>query len=301
MRERERERESEREKRSTTLNRSDVDADREEDQDNQRRQGGGSGASRARSGLLQSRCGVGGQGQVVDLTSSDLSAGRRKRVKMFAKHELKFLNLGLVLYICLGTLLFHSLGEFEDPVGQPRAGQSNSADSLGKHPQRRRQSASLAELRSKSVQKMWNITNQLNILWESNWTELIMAELIDFERNFVDSLELRAGPEEVELDWGQEEDGDGDREESGGREEVSERGKDGDKTGSKSKWASRARIKSIKKSFVHSLATITTMGRFRLSFGRLRSRSSITLQVDPTNCSQVVSLATYLIDRDLEF
>lgn len=42
--------------------------------------------------------------------------------------------------------------------------------------------ASSGDLRSKTVEKLWSITEDLNILYKENWTKLAAKELMDFQK-----------------------------------------------------------------------------------------------------------------------
>lgn len=209
--------------------------------------------------------------------------------KMFARHELKFLNAGLILYICLGALLFHSLGEFEEPSGgqkgrhygypqvdrrlgeaPPNPPQIETEQPGGRQPAAR--ARGLNELRLQSVRRMWNITNQLNILYEANWTELVLAELIEFEQRLVESLEL-VGQTERGAHGELEGPGEGERDEDKSGKADDKTSKSADKRPA-SRRTARARLKSIKKSLVHSIATITTMGKWPAAGLYLNSRGA---------------------------
>lgn len=210
-----------------------------------------------------------------------------------ARHELKLLNLGLIFYVLLGALLFHSLGEFDQshlqgsPMGdigakmiamksEPTLGDKTSTGVASRGTLNRH----LAELRLGSVRRMWNITNRLNILYETNWTELVLAELIDFERRFVESISVtqRRSADYDDLlgaasDESDDDDGGGDSpgEEIDVNEEKKKNRQDNrDKKGrdeelerqkKKRSRLARLRLKSIKMSLVHSIATVTTMSK----------------------------------------
>lgn len=176
----------------------------------------------------------------------------RKLASTFQRHQLKFLNLGLVIYLCFGVFVFELLGEFSqdaastgsDIVRKPSNSTAKRRDSL-------------AELRESSARRMWNITNRLNILYESNWTRLMLDELQEFERQLLDKL-----MEEANSDLANKSSEQGDEE-----DEEEEEGDDDRKDSEKKKneRKSRNRLKSLKKSLIHSLSTITTVGKFFLS------------------------------------
>lgn len=116
---------------------------------------------------------------------------------MFANHELKLLNASVIVYIIAGALIFHSLDEFADEPAPSLPDQhqnqhqlangaqmnkqeaigansqsSNAVDNLAKQhkdnrfrrPARPFKADQLGQLRLSSVRRMWNITNQLNVL-----------------------------------------------------------------------------------------------------------------------------------------
>lgn len=171
-----------------------------------------------------------------------------KLAKLYLRHEVKVLYLLVSLYLCAGAFLFSYLEElsptfrtsqydstnhssmnevklrkFEEPKLQTDGGTSTSNPSL-----------SFDELRQISARRMWNITNQLNILYESNWTKLILNELAAFEVNYRNILEAQRVKDECadELMLG------------GSRKEE-------------------ARMKSLKKWMLHSLATISTISKYQ--------------------------------------
>lgn len=172
---------------------------------------------------------------------------------MFERHHLKLLNLGLILYLCFGTILFDLLSF--DKIA-PRGLEESSKEGRARegHNARNKSSPSLEELRLSSARRMWNITNQLNILYESNWTLLVLDELVEFERQLVKALASVSSQQ-------QEETADLDIPEL----ELEE--KAGKRSGEEAKSAREARrSRSIKRSIVHSLTTITTIGGYlRLS------------------------------------
>lgn len=213
---------------------------------------------------------------------------------MAVQHELKFLNVGVLFYLLAGALIFHSLGEFDaDPRRLPEAARRPPAQDEASQPtisatdksgaQGRRgkgaggeaRAGQLGELRLRSVRRMWNITNQLNILYEANWTELVLAELVDFERQLIGSLEFGSLLEDNEFESGPEA---ADEPKSGeaGADSANEQEVSSDESRRKKKAKlsakelelkqararQEARLKSLRKAFVHSLATLTTMGKF---------------------------------------
>lgn len=159
---------------------------------------------------------------------------------LFLRHQLKSLNLALILYLCLGAFLFDQIGDFS-ATNSPKLPDSVT------HKQIDKGSAggmvSLAEMRLNSVRRMWNITNQLNILYESNWTSLVLDELVSFEQQLMDSIQKNPleDLEELELEA-----------------EKKKNNKVADNK--EAQLRLQKRTKSIKKSIIHSLATITTIG-----------------------------------------
>lgn len=168
------------------------------------------------------------------------------------------LNFGLVIYIALGALLFHSIGEFDEQKDSrtfQNAQQDKNATSLSSISS----ADHLRRLRSNSVRRMWNITNQLNILYESNWTELILVELMEFERIFVESLEQVSRQQQQQDEESDEEfEGEFDGIDESKKANKDDRGKL--QLARSRRQLNGRRLRSIKRSFVHSLATITTMG-----------------------------------------
>lgn len=144
-------------------------------------------------------------------------------LKLLANHQGKTLNVALIIYLCLGATVFEWLEKFDKRVESRRV-------------------RSMAELRLSSARKMWNITNQLNILYESNWTSLMLDELAQFERLLVEALSSVSQPQAV---W-----------------RVADEQQDSAETSSKQREIRQEKaIKSWRKSFVHALATVTTMGK----------------------------------------
>lgn len=137
------------------------------------------------------------------------------RVSMFNRHHLKVLNLGLILYLCFGSVLFDLLSFDEISHGEQRflGGSSKQADQRESKTTTNgsktsgmttatmaKVKVSLEELRLNSARRMWNITNQLNILYESNWTLLVIDELVEFERQLVNALSSVMSKQEDEGD-----------------------------------------------------------------------------------------------------
>lgn len=189
-----------------------------------------------------------------------------KMLGIFQRHELKILNLGLVIYLCFGVVVFELLGEFKQPdrisdSGRSRPG-NGSAAAAPELAKKESHTSSLAELRELSARRMWNITNRLNILYESNWTRLMLDELREFERQLLERLldeaarEQRAGERQSEQQDDDNDDDDDDKKDSDADKEKKKK-----KTKRRSERESENRLKSLRKSLVHSLSTITTVGK----------------------------------------
>lgn len=48
------------------------------------------------------------------------------------------------------------------------------------------------DLRSRTVEKLWSITEDLNILYKENWTKLAAKELMDFQRVLIKTMRGKA-------------------------------------------------------------------------------------------------------------
>lgn len=203
--------------------------------------------------------------------------------ELIARHEVKALNAVLILYLVMGTMLFHAMSSNRiHPFAFFTSGRSNNSDptsrgsSMGTSDAMMRDAEkSLQELRMESVRKMWNITNRLNILYESNWSSLVLEELIEFERRLVDSMASRyrfsGGCGDATDASDDEEDEDG---RMGGIDEIDKEHKkigisNKNPTVSKSQQQQQQqrnaladRIRSMRQAFSHSLATITTIGKW---------------------------------------
>lgn len=181
--------------------------------------------------------------------------------KMFERHELKILNSALLLYVCFGALLFDYVGDFQDSRTKGNKDDRN-VEAI----------TSLPELRLNSARRMWNITNRLNILYETNWTQLVLDELVEFERVLLESLvenKLQFEGQSLEVE----------------KKKSSEESKNVAKSNS-----NKLRLRSIKRSLIHSVATITTIGKQHIRVltvclsvclsGRLAIGRPATCQID---------------------
>ena len=72
----------------------------------------------------------------------------------------------VIVYCCIGGLLFHSL---EGPSEVIR-------------------SFNINQLRNNTVLKLWNITDQFNVLYKENWTSLVSNEMVIFQREIVKAV-----------------------------------------------------------------------------------------------------------------
>lgn len=192
------------------------------------------------------------------LAATNSSGKNENTQRLFDRHKLKFLNLSLLLYLSLGAFVFDYLGDSSSPIKQQLSPQQQLSKQNDKT-----KPVNLNELRLSSVRRMWNITNQLNILYESNWTLLVLDELIKFEEKLIESIKTREdeSDNEFEIDFGLdlEKDLSSSTSNENGDEELAK------------KREQQKRTKSIKKSIVHSLATITTIGEYRgLSRSKLK-------------------------------
>lgn len=128
-----------------------------------------------------------------------------KLARFYLKNELKILYVSLVLYLCAGAFLFDLLehsslnNRTASSQSQPKNASYMDGSKLAtsRVGSKHKSLSSLEELRLKSARRMWNITNQLNILYESNWTRLIVEELEAFESNVLElSARLKSMDEE---------------------------------------------------------------------------------------------------------
>lgn len=182
------------------------------------------------------------------------------------QNEVKFLHLLLITYLGCGAFLFEHLAKNNcPPVNNNNGSLLNSANDK-----------SISDLRLESAQRMWNITNQLNILYESNWTKLILAELESFEEKLKKSrTEVEDGGNNLlvvadladnlsDLDPDRDskasnkDSNDNDRSSKKSSSDNNENNEDRRKT---YKQKEKSRFKSIRKWFLHALATISGMGK----------------------------------------
>lgn len=196
--------------------------------------------------------------------TTDKSVVKISKLKtmIFGKHRLKSLNLSLLFYLCFGVFMFDYLDEFKTTTTttynitslsekqQQQDLKQNDKTSLmtnNNNDSPRNKLISLSDLRLSSVHRMWNITNQLNILYESNWTSLVLEELIKYEQELINSIQINPlsnGDDSITSD------------------SLLDSLNDIEIKSNKNKLEEfKHRIKSIKKSLIHSIATITTIGK----------------------------------------
>ncbi|CAK1541429.1 unnamed protein product [Leptosia nina] len=89
------------------------------------------------------------------------------------------------LAICFLVLTYNLLGGFlflalEGNTGIEETAVAESKPNLS--------SQESGDLRSKTVEKLWSITEDLNILYKENWTKLAAKELMDFQRILIKSI-----------------------------------------------------------------------------------------------------------------
>ncbi|KAJ2943045.1 hypothetical protein O0L34_g15240 [Tuta absoluta] len=58
-----------------------------------------------------------------------------------------------------------------------------------------------ADVRAKTVERLWSITEDLNILYKENWTKLAAKELLDFQKVLIKTIRGPPGPDTVEHDY----------------------------------------------------------------------------------------------------
>lgn len=217
-------------------------------------------------------------------------------MRVYLKNEFKFLHLMVFIYLCSGALIFESLtrcttNKFNNNDGQlalssisnNTSAQLNDKTSHLKEIVRNEQH----KLRLESVKRMWNITNQLNIFYEANWTKLILAELKVFEQKMLaikqpedqqndENLHLensndqysttpmkqdlsRVGDQDKEATSTSDSNGDGnENNKNSGANRKSTTATTGK---SKDRDKLKNRIKSLRRWFIYSLTTLTSMGK----------------------------------------
>jgi hypothetical protein len=46
----------------------------------------------------------------------------------------------------------------------------------------------VTQLRNITVSKLWNITDQFNVLYKENWTSLVSREIVQFQQQIIDAI-----------------------------------------------------------------------------------------------------------------
>lgn len=168
-------------------------------------------------------------------------------VRIYLRFEISILYISLISYLCAGAFLFSYL-EDSDQIYQLKNNDINnisnknnilSNSNVAIQSKQIEQAKSYEELRLSSARRMWNITNQLNILYESNWTRLIIEELQVFEEETKKlSRQIKVQESDEYLDVF--------------------KGIDMAQNGSKNRRKAR---RSFRKWLLHSLTTISTLGK----------------------------------------
>ncbi|KAJ8713192.1 hypothetical protein PYW08_008496 [Mythimna loreyi] len=96
------------------------------------------------------------------------------------------------LAICFLVLTYNLLGGFLFLALEGNVTAEETAVAASKPNLSQSQSVS-NDLRSKTVERLWSITEDLNILYKENWTKLAAKELLEFQRVLVSSMRGRAG------------------------------------------------------------------------------------------------------------
>lgn len=96
------------------------------------------------------------------------------------------------LAICFLVLTYNLLGGFLFLALEGNVTAEETAVAASKPNLSQTQSVS-NDLRSKTVERLWSITEDLNILYKENWTKLAAKELLEFQRVLVSSMRGGAG------------------------------------------------------------------------------------------------------------
>lgn len=87
------------------------------------------------------------------------------------------------LAICFLVLTYNLLGGFIFLALEGAVGEESVAASMPNLSQPQG-----TDLRSRTVERLWSITEDLNILYKENWTKLAAKELLDFQRVLLKSV-----------------------------------------------------------------------------------------------------------------
>ncbi|RVE41529.1 hypothetical protein evm_013821 [Chilo suppressalis] len=85
------------------------------------------------------------------------------------------------LAICFLVLTYNLLGGFLFLALEGNSAAEETAVAASK-PNLSQSQSSTSDLRSKTVERLWSITEDLNILYKENWTKLAAKELMDFQK-----------------------------------------------------------------------------------------------------------------------
>lgn len=91
------------------------------------------------------------------------------------------------LAICFLVLTYNLLGGFLFLAIEGSAISEETAVAASKPNLSQTQSSS-TDLRSKTVERLWSITEDLNILYKENWTKLAAKELMDFQKVLIKTM-----------------------------------------------------------------------------------------------------------------
>ena len=136
------------------------------------------------------------------------------------------------------------------------------------------------EIRHHTVERLWKITEELNILYKDNWTALANREIVKFQKELLAAELLQLNNENVKSKHGG---GSSSKGSATGGEEVGEdiEGGGGWSTGTTPRRrvvvvnpaGSEADTWSFSDSFLYSLSLITTVGKLRNKWGGEKNRT----------------------------
>lgn len=92
------------------------------------------------------------------------------------------------LAICFLVLTYNLLGGFLFLAIEGNLSQTEETAVAAVKPNLSQSQGVSQELRSKTVEKLWSITEDLNILYKENWTKLAAKELMDFQKVLLKSI-----------------------------------------------------------------------------------------------------------------
>ncbi|XP_028160532.1 TWiK family of potassium channels protein 7-like [Ostrinia furnacalis] len=91
------------------------------------------------------------------------------------------------LAICFLVLTYNLLGGFLFLALEGNTGSEETAVAASK-PNLSQSQTTSGDLRSKTVERLWSITEDLNILYKENWTKLAAKELMDFQKVLIKTI-----------------------------------------------------------------------------------------------------------------